>query len=142
MERDFEDLKKPRSFHKDTRRPIWKGPVPDRYYYIVRNKGSKKYPGALVVPFSDVKKFESHIRQICTCQGGLISLIESDVPLPIKKTEKVKQTLGKMLSHSKIARVKEKLFLSHERRGEDEIMGEIVLLDIPGEPFKDNEVFI
>lgn len=141
MERDFEDLKRPRTFHGNGKRPVWKGPVPDRYYYIVRNKRSKHHPSAFMVPFSDTK-FEPHVRQIVACMGGQISLIESDVPLPIKVSDKVKQILGKMLSHGKIAQVKEKLFLSHDRSGVDDIMGKVVELELKGVPFLEEEVFI
>jgi hypothetical protein len=79
-------------------RPVWEGPIPDRYYYVVKNKRISS--GSWLVLFSDVEAFGYHIRQIGCTSNGQRSLIESDVPLPANGVE------AKLISHSKVEQVR------------------------------------
>jgi hypothetical protein len=101
MKRDWKNVGKRRDCHdKKRRRPIWKGPIPDRYYYAVRN--FQVFPMTWQVPFTE----DYSVRQVeCAC-GGKWSLIESKNSLPIGNK-------GKLLAHSKVDLVRMILVNSH-----------------------------
>lgn len=94
------------------RRPVWKGPIPDRYYYIVKNKKHPTMSGAWVVRFTDLRDyaFANEVRLIANMQGGHRSLIESPRKLPVRPDE------GKLLAHSKVDQVKQVLWESKDRK--------------------------
>jgi hypothetical protein len=129
--RDFVSMKAPRLL-VDKRRPLWKGPIPDRYYYVVRNKKHPKM-SAWVVPFTDDPRFERHIRQISCNQGGEWSLIESDVPLP-EGSACVKR------AHSKVDEIVDKLRMSNAY--DTKILdGKGERIRSEGTPVREEEVF-
>jgi len=84
---------------------MWRGPIPDRYYYIVRNIQIR--PGSWMVPYSDVRP---DIRLVANMMGGHRSLIEVDSPLFLTQNE------GKLLSHRKVDKVKDILRESMDRK--------------------------
>lgn len=127
IKRDLEAMKKKRVCHDSkNERPVWNGPIPDRYYYMVKNMYGPGTGHPYVVPFSDElgNDYEKSVRQIAVVKEGKWSLIESKRPLPITAKQ------GKMLSHGKVEGVKEKLNLSMPYR------------DNPGIEVKEEEVFI
>jgi len=132
VKRDFASIES-RKFHPGTKRPLWNGPVPNRYYYSVKNK--KRSNASFVVLFSDQHRFEHFVRQITCSKDGKWSLIESDVPLPIRPRD------GKMLTHSKVEQVKAKLFKSHDRASEIIDPNEEHLV-IEGTPIVEKDIFI
>lgn len=105
--RDLTSMGMGRAVHLGTARPIWLGPIPDRYYYVVRNVRSGL--ASWVVPFSHVEKYKPVIRQILCIKNGSVSLIESDIPFSLLAAQ------GKMLSHSKVDSVRSVLLDSHDR---------------------------
>lgn len=106
--RDFVNMKKTRITYNGTNRPKWNGPIPDRYYYAVKNKKHPTY-AAYICRYTDDPNFEKYVRQIAVKQGGEWSLIESDIPLPENK-DCVKRR------HGKVDIIKRKLHNSNPQR--------------------------
>lgn len=132
FKRDIESVEKERATHTGGLRPIWKGPIPDRYYYMVKNK---KHPNmsAWVVRYSDEPQFEVHIRQVVAVMGGHWSLIESDTPLPVGPNCKLRK-------HSRIEEIKRKLFESNDRKSRiADASGRRISME--GVPVLEEEVF-
>lgn len=122
---------KPRPFHRGTNRPVWKGPIPDKYYYVVKNK--PKTPASWIVLHTDNPKYEPYIRQIAAVQGGYWSLIESDVPLPRGPNCKLRR-------RGEVEEIKDKLNRSHDRASK--IRNEAgERFPISGVPVSEEEVF-
>ena len=134
IKRDFNSMKS-RKLHIGTKRPLWGGPVPNRYYYIVKNKKHPKM-AAQIVRFTDLPNYEGSIRLVANIQGGHRSLIESDLPLPIQPNE------GKLLAHSKVDVIKQILWESMDRKSPILGLSGEERLPIKGRPVTDEEIFI
>lgn len=105
MNRDFKDVRKKRTEHKGkgfAGRPVWDGPVPDRYYYIVKNK-RRGDNGPYVGKYTDDPLYAGKVRTLAVIKEGRISLMESDVPLPTGSE-------CRLVAHSKVEPFKRKLF--------------------------------
>lgn len=132
MKRDIAAMGGSRPHHdKEGRRPIWRGPVPDRYYYIVRNLQAG--PASWMVPYSDVR---SDIRQVATIQGGHRSLIETLKPMYLPSN------VGKLLAHGKVERIRKILRESMDHFSHDLSDSDGGPLEIKGREIKDGEIFI
>lgn len=129
VKRDLESMNS-RKFHAGTERPLWAGPIPNKYYYVVRGIPFK--PGSMTFP-----RFETPHHYISVSMGSKYGLLESELPLPIKMPE------GKMIRHSKVDLVKSIFWESMDRSSpilspEDDG----VQLEIKGRPITEEEVFI
>lgn len=121
---------------ENSRNPIWKGPIPGWWYYMIRNKEIRS--GTWEVPYSGDPQYEDHVYQIDVHAGGRWSLIESDIPLPIKPEE------GRLLVHGEVQALKEKLKESHDKNvdsGEKDEEGNPVYVNQPGTPVKEEDLF-
>jgi len=135
--RDLKDLKKTRTTWKGTRgwekRPVWEGPVPDRYYYMVKNKRRDKN-GPYIGLYTDDSRFEGKVRTILVNRLGNVSLMESDVPLPTGPDCKLK-------SHSKIEKALEVLRRSLDKQIDDPNTGFVYIEGKPWTEEDELEVF-